>query len=110
VGKSKAFTNDALYAAVCGFCCVVGQKHPPQKRTFLAALKAAGWIEQRDNKARGWLPPWRQTGDDSTPQAAKVVPLSGARSVPGASASTAHSSAEPMPSRATPNGGSGDTR
>jgi putative DNA primase/helicase len=110
VGKSKAFTNDALYAAVCGFCCVVGQKHPPQKRTFLAALKAAGWIEQRDNKARGWLPPWHQTGDDSTPQAAKVVPLSGARSVPGASASAAHSSAEPMPSRATPNGGSGDTR
>jgi hypothetical protein len=110
VGKSKAFTNDALYAAVCGFCRVVGQKHPPQKRTFLAALKAAGWSEQRDNKARGWLPPWHQMGADSTPQASKVVPLTGARSAPGASAGAAHSPAEPTPSRATPSSGSGDTR
>jgi hypothetical protein len=110
VGKSKAFTNDALYAAVCGFCRVVGQKHPPQKRTFLAALKAAGWLEQRDSKARGWLPPWHQMGNDSTPQATKVLPLAGARSVPGASAGAAHTSAEPAPNRAATSNGSGDAR
>ncbi len=110
VGKTKAFTNDALYAAVCGFCRVVGQKHPPQKRTFLAALKSAGWTEQRDSKTRGWLPPWHQTGDDATALAMKVVPLTGPRSAAGVSAGASHSSAEPTPGHATPTNGSGATR
>jgi hypothetical protein len=110
VGKSKAFTNDALYAAVCGFCRVVGQKHPPQKRTFLAALKSAGWSEQRDNRARGWLPPWHQGSNDSTAQATKVVPLSGPRSTVGASVSGAPPTAESLPSRVAPSSRGGDTR
>ncbi|WP_163999529.1 primase-helicase family protein [Pyxidicoccus caerfyrddinensis] len=110
VGKTKAFTNDALYAAVCGFCRVVGQKHPPQKRTFLAALKSAGWTEQRDSKTRGWLPPWHQTGDDAAAFATKVVPLTGPRSAAGVSAGASHSSAEPTPGHATPTNGSGATR
>jgi putative DNA primase/helicase len=105
VGKTKAFTNDVLYAAVCGFCRVVGQKHPPQKRTFLSALKSAGWTEQRDSKTRGWLPPWHQTGDDATALATKVVPLTGPRSSAGTSAGAAHSTAGPRPGHATPSNG-----
>ncbi|NBC46374.1 DUF5906 domain-containing protein [Corallococcus exiguus] len=110
VGKTKAFTNDALYAAVCCFCIAVGQKHPPQKRTFLAALKTAGWTEQRDSKTRGWLPSWHQPGQDGSQQAAKVVPLTGSRGAAGASAGAVHSSAEPTPGHATPTNGSGATR
>lgn len=76
VGKTQALTNDALFVAMVGFCKSTGQKHAPQKRTFLAALKAAGWVEQRDNKARGWLPPWHVNGSDApSSHDAKVVPF-----------------------------------
>lgn len=110
VGKTQAFMNDALYAAVCGFCIAVGQKHPPQKRTFLAALKTAGWTEQRDNRARGWLPSWHQPAQDASPQAAKVVPLTGPRGVHVASTSNPQPSPEAMPGRALPTNGGGPTR
>ncbi|NBC46251.1 primase-helicase family protein [Corallococcus exiguus] len=105
VGKSKAVTNDALYAAVCGFCRVVGQKHPPQKRTFLAALKSAGWTELRDNKARGWLPPWHQEDDTSTPHESKVVPLTASRGAAVTPPATTSKASLP-----TPGNGSGPAR
>ncbi|RKH40303.1 hypothetical protein D7Y23_34955 [Corallococcus sp. AB050B] len=110
VGKTKAFTNDALYAAVCGFCITVGQKHPPQKRTFLAALKSAGWIEQRDNKSRGWLPPWHQTSNDASQQAAKVVPLTPPRGAHVASMDGPQSPPESVPGQAPPTNGGGPPR
>ncbi|WP_342377330.1 DUF5906 domain-containing protein [Myxococcus stipitatus] len=92
VGKTKAFVNDALFAAIVGFCKVIGQKHPPQKRTFLNSLKAAGWVEQRDSKSRGWLPPWHATGDEApVHEGSKVVPFSTPRAL-----------ASPGPSSATP--------
>jgi len=101
VGKTHAFVNDVLFAAVVGFCKAVGQKHPPQKRTFLAALKAAGWIEQRDSKARGWLPPWHATGSDAPAhQDSKVVPLNPPRT-PAAPCSTTAHHGTPQPSPQT---------
>ncbi len=90
VGKTQALTNDALFMALVGFCKSTGQKHAPQKRTFLAALKPAGWVEQRDSKARGWLPPWHVSRSDApSTYDAKVVPFPSPNSIPP-STSNAH--------------------
>ncbi|MBJ6766124.1 hypothetical protein JGU66_35675 [Myxococcaceae bacterium JPH2] len=101
VGKTKAFVNDVLFGAVVGFCRAVGQKHPPQKRTFLAALKTAGWVEQRDSKTRGWLPPWHATGGEApTHEGSKVVPFNPPRGVSAPSDTRSHPS-KPHPSPQT---------
>ncbi|MFB1484423.1 primase-helicase family protein [Corallococcus sp. RDP092CA] len=93
VGKTKALVNDVLFAAVVGFCRLVGQKHPPQKRTFLNALKSAGWLEVRDSKARGWLPPWHQGNSDTNPSEAVVVPFEAGRDMSRPSATPVSPSA-----------------
>ncbi|NTX35401.1 hypothetical protein HUA78_13200 [Myxococcus sp. CA033] len=91
VGKTQAFVNDALFIAVVGFCKSIGQRHPPQKRTFLVALKSAGWVEQRDSKSRGWLPPWHATRSDApATDAANVVPFSPLRTPPAPCPVSAH--------------------